>query len=157
MAMNRLTPSGGVSRAISLVITQKTPKNTGSMPTGLDDGQEDRREHDDGGQRLHEHAEEEQQCRDEQQDQDGIGGVQHHLGGELLRDLVHGQEPPENGGHAHDDEDGPGGDVRQLHGVEHFLQGKLLGDEEADEKGVPHCDDRGFHGACICPRRCRRG
>ena len=67
-------------------------------------------------------------------------------GGELLRDLVHGQEPPENGGHAHDDEDGPGGDVRQLHGVEHFLQGKLLGDEEADEKGVPHRDDRGFHG-----------
>ena len=35
MAMNRLTPSGGVSRAISLVITQKTPKNTGSMPTDL--------------------------------------------------------------------------------------------------------------------------
>ena len=97
---------------------------------------------------LHEHAEEEeQQCSDEQQNQDRGWWCTASSGRRAAAGSGRDRHPKMV--------DTP--TTMRIVPVEMFasfmalnvLQGKLLGDEEADKKGVPHRDDRGFPGVVL--------
>ena len=134
-----------------MVTTQNTPKNTVDAH-GLDDRQEDRREHDDGGQRLHEHARKNSSAAMSSRIRMGLVvysiiwaasccGIWY-----MVRNRPKMVDTPT---------------TMRIVPVEMFasfmalntsFRESFFGDEEADEKGVPHRDDRGFHGrayACV--------
>ena len=110
----------------------------GGDPEGADQGQEDRRQQDDGRGGFHEHAGNQDDDGNEQHDDVLVLGNRQDRGGDGLRNAPLGQAPAEGAGAAdddHDDRTGPGGAEHDL--IEAF-GGQVAVDEGGNQNRIDH-------------------